>query len=153
MREQTEVYMKTYGIKLEIPWWKRFLLGFPILNLFMNRVKVRVNATVFTAKGDPSHGTFRILNTYYTLSSRKDCVRVHLPLLVAYTQHGFGTYITLEFQNKKFLKVIGVDDEGYSESPGFVVDKRAPITAHIWEKIDASCTIDIPVKEGTTSNE
>ena len=148
MNRPTEIYLKTYGIKLEIPFWKRFFLGFPILNLFMNRVKVRVNATVFTAKGEPSHGTFRTVNTYYTLSSRKDCVRVHLPLLVAQPHHGFGTYITLEFLNSKFIRIIGVDDEGYGKSLGFVVDQRAPITAHVWEKIDASCIIDIPINEG-----
>lgn len=153
MQEPAEVYLKTYGIKLDIPWLKKFFLGFPILNLFMNRVKVRVDATVFTAKGEPLRGTFRILNTYYTLNSKKDCVHVHLPLLVAQTCHGFGTHVHMEFLNRKFLRIIGIDDEGYSKSLGCIVDRSVPITAHIWEKIDASIGINIPIKEGSSSNE
>lgn len=146
--QQTEVYLKTYGIKLEIPFWKRFFLGFPILNLFMNRVKVRVDATVFTAKGEPLCGTFRIFNTYYTINSKKNCVHVHLPLLIAQTVHGFGTHICVEFLNRRFLKIIGRDAEVYSKSLGYIVDRSVPITAHIWEKIDASIGISIPIKEG-----
>ena len=153
MQEPAEVYLKTYGIKLDIPWLKKFFLGFPILNLFMRRVKVRVDATVFTAKGEPSHGTFRVFNTYYTVSPRKDCVRVHLPLIVAQIEHGFGTHVHVEFLNSGFLRTIKVDNEGYGKNLGFLVDKRAPVTAHIWERIDASCTIDIPAKEGSDNEQ
>lgn len=149
MQESDEIYLKTYGIKLDIPWWKKFLLGFPILNLFMRRVKVRVDATVFIARGEPSHGTFRVLSTYYTIGPKKDCVRVHLPLIVAHTRHGFGTHVNVEFLNRSFLRTIKVDDDGYSKNLGFLIDKGAPVTAHVWEHIDASCTIDIPAKEGS----
>lgn len=148
MQESDEVYLKTYGIKLDIPWLKKFFLGFPILNLFMRRVKVRVDATVFIAKGTPSHGTFRVFNTYYTISPSKDCVRVHLPLIVAQTRHGFGTHVSVEFLNRGFLRTIKVYDGVYAKDLGFLVDKRAPVIAHVWEHIDASCTIDIPAKEG-----
>ena len=149
MREPAEVYMKTYGIKLEIPWWKRFLLGFPILNLFMNRVKVRVDATVFTAKGEPSHGTFRVFYTYYTISPRRDLIKIHLPLLVAYTRHGFGTYMKVTILTKGVLSLIKAKKGEECHSLGFVVDKRAPVTAHIWEEIDASFALTIPEDGGS----
>lgn len=153
MQESDEIYLKTYGIKLDIPWWKKFLLGFPILNLFMRRVKVRVDATVFIAKGEPSHGTFRVLNTYYTIDPKKDRVLVHLPLIVAHTRHGFGTHVGVKFLNRRFLRTIKVGDEGYYKDLGFLIDKRAPVTAHVWEHIDASCTIDIPSKEGSDNEQ
>ena len=153
MQESAEIYLKTYGIKLDIPWLKKFFLGLPILNLFMRRAKVRVDATVFTARGEPSHGTHRVFNTYYTIDRKKGCVRVHLPLIVAHIRHGFGMYISVEFLNRGFLRTIKVDDEGYTKDLGFLVDKRAPVTAHIWESIDASCTIDIPAKEGSDNEQ
>ena len=149
MQESDEIYLKTYGIKLDIPWLKKFFLGVPILNLFMRRVKVCVDATVFTAKGEPSHGTFRVLNTYYTIGPKKDYVRVHLPLIVAQTEHGFGTHVNVKFLSRGFLRTIKVDYEGYYKDLGFLIDKRVPVTAHVWEHIDASCTIDIPAKEGS----
>ena len=153
MQESDEIYLKTYGTHLDIPWCQNFLLEFQILNLFMRRVKVRVDATVFIARGEPSHGTFRVLNTYYTISPNKDYVRVHLPLIVAHTRHGFGTHVNVEFLNRSFLRTIKMDDEGYSKNLGFLIDKGAPVTAHVWEHIDASCTIDIPAKEGSDNEQ
>lgn len=146
-----DVWMKTYGIKLKLPWWVRFLLAIPVFNLLLPRAKVEVHATVFTHRGEPCYGVSRTLNTYYVQDPVTKAVTIFLPLSIALTEHGYGTYLHVEVINKMLLWKLNVDNEGFSTGR-LVIDKKQPISKHQWFDIDGNTTIPIQVKKKEDDN-
>ena len=96
--------------------------------------KMPDDAIDFNLFNDTSHDSV-VVN--FSIKGKPTSVAVSLPVEVDYRRR----------------RGIPDDDEGYGKNLGFLVDKRAPVTAHIWERIDASCTIDIPAKEGSDNEQ